>query len=259
MQRNRTNNEDLLNGIKQQISNEIKKQRELDNMRFRNQIDDIEKRRADINIERSKLYEELDYYNKIQKIDYLHKNLEKKYNLRKKNNSYNYNNQRYQNYPNSINYPRYAFSDNYSRNNIPSYILPPVHLNMNYPDKKQKENELIKLFVLKEMMDDNKKKSEDRYHRNRNQFEDYPRNPMYEQPKFYFPPPQQQQIQPTIIPQPQPIPVPQPIIIQSPPAMPSPNIIIQADRKYDTKKPTLAPKIPTVKKSTVKSKRTETK
>ena len=109
----------LLYDIKEQISDEIKKQRELENIRFRNNIDDLEKRRADVNIERSKLYEELNYYNKIQKINYLQKNLEKQYNIRNKKFN-NYNNQRYLHPP------------SYPNNNIQSNILPHImQLNMN--------------------------------------------------------------------------------------------------------------------------------
>ena len=136
----RQNNKFLVR-IKEQLSDVIKKQIELENVRFRNHIDNIEKRRADINIERSKLFEDLNYYNKIQTMNNLQKNLERKINLRhhhynNHHNSYNYNNnQRYQIHEIPIIYPK-----------VQPLLLPPLILNMNNPGRNQKENELIKLL-----------------------------------------------------------------------------------------------------------------
>ena len=244
-------NNKLLNGIKEQISDQIKKQRELENMRFRNHVDYIEKRRADINIERSKYYEDLNWYNKIQNIDRLQKNLEKRLQMnRHHHNSYNNNNQRYE-----IPYI-------YPKIDVRPPLLPPLILNTsNNPVRSQKDNELIKLFVLKEMMDDNKKNTHCRHCRHRICHHDLERFPMCDPQKIYYPTPppvpySQPQVQTSFIPQQQPIPIPQPIIIQSAPANPSPNIIIQADRHNDTeqlKKILATPKISKI--SEIKSKK----
>ena len=238
--------------IKEEISDEFKKQRELKNERFKNFIKDIEKRRVNVNIERSKLYEDLYYYNEIQKINLLQNDL-KRHNNNKRN---NYNNQRISTH--NL-YPRY---------NIP-YTSPPIYLKNNY--EKNRDNELIKLFVLRELMEGNKKSHTHPHIQNIP-----PTKYKYPQPiiqPIYQPPPMQQpqiQVQSRYIPQPQPIPVPQPIIIQSPPAMPSPNIIIQPDRGNNTeqlKKLLISPNVTkfsehkkqTTKKISNQSKRTKTK
>ena len=237
--------------IKEEISDVFKKQRELKNERFKNFIKDIEKRRINVNIERGKLYEDLYYYNEIQKLNLLHND------LKKHNKNNNYNNQRI---------PTHNL---YQRYNLP-YISPPIYLKNNN-NEKNKDNELIKLFVLRELMEGNKKSRTHPHIQNIP-----PTKYKYPQPiiqPIYQPPPPQQpqiQVQTRYIPQPQPIPVPQPIIIQSPPAMPSPNIIIQADGRNETeqlKKLLISPSVtkfseqkkPTTKKISNQSKRTKTK
>ena len=184
----------LLYGIKEQISEEIKKQRERENQNFRNYMDEIEQKRANINVERSRLFDELKYYNHIKR-------------KRKDTNNYR------QRYPTPLECPinPYAYMN-----------YPPYYYNMyNNERNNNKDGDLVKLFVLKALMDEDK-------------------------------PPVQQNVQPQYIPimppmqpnymQPPPQP-PQPIIIQSPP--PNPNVIVQPNTNH--------------KKRSTRSKRTETK
>ena len=214
----------LLNGIKEQVQNEIQQQREMDEIRFRKQVDDIEKRRADIMIERSKLFEEFQEYNKLYRDNIINRNKAKEYKIKQlrdnfiKNNNnnynYNYNNQRY-----PIRYPR------------PIIIPPSIYVNMNSPNKNS-ENELFKLFLLRDIMESDKKPPIRPPPPIRFIPPRPPRIPVYRPPRYYSPP--NNQIQQRIIPQT--ISIPQPIIIQSPQVMPqpSPNIIVLTGSKKNS-------------------------
>ena len=208
----------LFNGIKEQIQNEVQQQREMDEIRFRKQVDEIEKRRADIMIERSKLFEEFQEYNKLHRDNIINRNKAKEYKIKQlrdnfiknKNNNYNYNNQIY-----PIRYPR------------PIIIPPSIYVDMHYPNKNP-QNELFKLFLLRDIMESDKKPPLRPPPPIRFIPPKPPRIPVYRPPRYprYYPPPNNQIQQRNI---PQTISIPQPIIIQSPQVIPqpTPNIIVQ--------------------------------
>ena len=216
----------LLNGIKEKVQNEIQQQREMDEIRFRKQVDEIEKRRADIMIERSKLFEEFQEYNKLHRDNIINRNKAKEYKIKqlrdnyiKNNNNYNYNNQRY-----PIRYPR------------PIIIPPSIYVDMNSQNKNP-QNELFKLFLLRDIMESDKKPPIRSPPPIRFIPPRPPRIPVYRPPRFprYYPPPYNQNQQRII---PQTISIPQPIIIQSPQVMPQskPNIIVVTGSPKDSEK-----------------------
>ena len=205
----------LLNGIKEQVQKEVQHQREMDEIRFRKQVDEIEKRRADIMIERSKLFEEFQEYNKLHRDNINRRNKDKEDKIRQlKENILKYNNNIYnsQRYP--IRYPR------------PIIIPPSIYVDMHPPNKNQ-QNELFKLFLLRDIMESDKKPPLSPPPPIRFIPPRPPRYPLYRPPRIpkYYPPPNNQ-VQQRIVPQT--IQIPQPIIIQSPQVMPqqAPNIIV---------------------------------
>ena len=200
----------LLSQIKRKVNEEIKKQKEKDEIRFKREIDDIKHKRENIRQERRRLIEELQN-NDIEESESESLNPQPIYNQ------------------NIV--PQSSFTPSMYHTQMPQmtppYAFPPnMYPPMNNNNNKDSTDELLKIFILKKIFDDNPQTIQ-----TAPQIQPIPQyipNP-YPPPQYppYQPPPQYQQPQP----QQQPITIPQPIIYQSPqPIMQPPNVIIQQDR-----------------------------
>ena len=198
----------LLSQVRRKVDEEIKKQKEKDEIRFKREIDDIEHKRENIRQERRRLIEELQNRD-IAESESESVNPQPIYN---------------QNIAPQSSFPPPMYPAQMTQM-MPPYAFPPnMYPPMNNNNSKDSTDELLKIFILKKLFDDNPQTVQ-----TAPQIQPIPQyipNP-YPPPQYptYQPPPQYQQ------PQQQPITIPQPIIYQSPQSIaPPPNVIIQQDR-----------------------------
>ena len=187
----------LLSQVRKKVNDEIRKQKEKDEMRFRKEINDIEQKRENIRKERRRLMEELQHNDSEESMSYL--------------SSYQYPPNVYtQSQPPPQPHPQMMAP--YPVSYPPQIYAPPMNNNNN--SNTDSTNEFLKIFLLKKLFDDKPSVVQT----------PAPAPPQYI-PTPVYP-------QPAPIPQPQqPISYPQPIFYQNPPQVVSPpNVIIQQER-----------------------------
>ena len=184
-------NNKILNDLKEEIDYEYNKKKDLENIR---NIDYEEKlgERRDIEVkERKKFLKEYDYFKKIQHLNQLERILLQKNRMQKR--MYDIYNNRY--YPPPS--PGYIHM-----NNISQFMSPLLLELFNRNENKNKQEELVRLLLLKELINEDKPKKERPF---------FGRAPKYFIQKYYPP------SAPTKI-----IPVPQPVFFQPPEQEPQP-------------------------------------
>ena len=205
----------MMNEIKEQIDYEINQKRNLEKIRELDLKEKIERNIAKEKQEREQLFRELQYVEKIKRLDQmekilLHKNLMNKKIQEMYNSVY---------YPNPYSFPGY----------LNSPFMSPLLLNMlDAYNNNNRQNEIMKLYLLKTLMEDDKPKKESPF---------IMKPPKYLIQKYYPPAPNTNYI-----------PVPQPILFKSP-DMPNPSIIPEQKEK-----PTIKVTLP--KDETIRTKTT---
>jgi len=198
-------NNKMLNDLKEEIDYEYNKKKDLEKIRNIDYEEKLGERRDIENKERKKFLEEYDYFKKIQHLNQLERILLQKNRMQKR--MYDIYNNRY--YPPPS--PGYLHM-----NNISQFMSPLLLELFNRNENKNKQEELVRLILLKELINEDKPKKERPF---------FGRAPKYFIQKYYPP------SAPTKI-----IPVPQPVFIQPPeqesPAQPYPpqtHVIIQKE------------------------------
>ena len=198
-------NNKILNDLKEEIDYEYNKKKDLENIRNIDYEEKLGERRDIENKERKKFLKEYDYFKKIQHLNQLERILLQKNRMQKR--MYDIYNNRY--YPPPS--PGYLHM-----NNISQFMSPLLLELFNRNENKNKQEELVRLILLKELINEDKPKKERPF---------FGRAPKYFIQKYYPP------SAPTKI-----IPVPQPVFIQPPeqesqaqPYPPQTHVIIQKE------------------------------
>ena len=211
--RNRMNKE-----IQEQVDYEYNKKKDMEKIRNLGFREKIGKKRAMEKEERKKFLKEMDYFEKIQRLDQMEKVLLRNNIMR----------QRYEQiYKNSF------FPPPFPGANSP-FISPFLANLINANNYNHKQEELLKLFLLKNLMEDDKPKKERPL---------FVRPPKYIIQKYYPPAPSTHFV-----------PVPQPILFQSSssPSPPSPKVIIQREPSQ-----LISPRVNIVTREAKKRKKTD--
>ena len=198
-------NNKMLNDLKEEIDYEYNKKKDLEKIRNIDYEEKLGERRDIENKERKKFLEEYDYFKKIQHLNQLERILLQKNRMQKR--MYDIYNNRY--YPPPS--PGYLHM-----NNISQFMSPLLLELFNRNENKNKQEELVRLILLKELINEDKPKKERPF---------FGRAPKYFIQKYYPP------SAPTKL-----IPVPQPVFIQPPeqesqaqPYPPQTHVIIQKE------------------------------